>query len=353
MTTLQPIGRLLGQLTMPLQDLARLSFCDGSGEASVKAWVTSLPLTQIQFVSGLLYQALPDIARLKTSAVNRINILEALRSPAMQVTEGLAQGFLNQPLILPDAAVKTATVAQSLQKHLINGYLVAVRDLAKEFSPNKELLALAIHRAINGIGLLLLRSYQLYTPISSRTWTEFHTLYQLAMQLKLTQLSVAEDLPHHQRANTIASAYTRTLLLACAKPNQLRQDEILATYNALDLLGLLVKLQEAREPGESSLFAVDINSDHAPLYRSRFAQQEREYLLEIDTTRLCSKLQELSSGTSENTNSNWRNELNFSPSLMSHLIQTWNVLSQRNFERKQATGCLDVTIGLTNIHFHT
>ena len=106
MTTLQPIKQLLQQLNVPIQDLAQLSFCDGSRDSSVKAWVRSLPLTQIQFVSGLLYQALPDISRFQTNPGNRIQILENLRNPTLQSIEGLTQTFLNQPLILPEPAVK-------------------------------------------------------------------------------------------------------------------------------------------------------------------------------------------------------------------------------------------------------
>ncbi|RYZ90152.1 MAG: hypothetical protein EOO68_24825, partial [Moraxellaceae bacterium] len=66
MTKLQPIKQLIEHLNVPVQDLAQLSFCDGSRESSVKAWVRSLPLTQVQFVSGLLYQALPDVSRYQT-----------------------------------------------------------------------------------------------------------------------------------------------------------------------------------------------------------------------------------------------------------------------------------------------
>lgn len=87
MTKLQPIKQLLAQLNVPNQDLARLSFCDGNRDGSVKAWLRSLPLTQTQFVSGLLYQALPDVGRFKTSSANRVHILETMRIPTLQTIE--------------------------------------------------------------------------------------------------------------------------------------------------------------------------------------------------------------------------------------------------------------------------
>jgi len=354
MTRLQPINQLLEQLNVPIQDLAQLSFCDGSRENSVKAWVRSLPLTQIQFVSGLLYQALPDISRYQTSAAHRIHILEILRHPTLQAIDGLSQSFLNQPLILPDPAVKTATIAQALQKHLINGYLVAVRDLCKEPTPNHELLALAIHRAITGLSLLLLRYYQLYVPISGQLWTELHSLFQIALQLQLTELVVTDKHPNLRHCDTIMLSYMRAMLLACTRPNQLRQDEILLTFNALDDLSGLAQLQDAVESNHDNLFVVALNSNRPPQYRSRIKTDENTLLLELNTTAICKRLIEVNAAnnTDASEHTGLRNELHLTSSLTLHLIQAWNHLAQRNFERVQSQGMLDVTVGLTNIHYH-
>jgi hypothetical protein len=354
MTELQPIKQLLKQLNVPVQDLAQLGFCDGSRDSSVKAWVRSLPLTQIQFVSGLLYQALPDVARYQTSPANRIQILDILRNPTLQSIEGLTQNFLNQPLILPEPAVKTATVAQALQKHMINGYLVAIRDLCNQPTPNIELLQIAIHRAITGISLLLLRYYQLYVPISSQLWTELHSLYQLAMHLGITENPVEDNYAQLQNCHTIRLTYIRTLLLACSHPNQLRQDEIAATFEALNDLSALADLHDSKTGNHENLFAVALDSNRPPLYRSRFSDDENNLLLELNTSQICKKLNEIKSSTSQESaeSSGLRNELNLSPALTLHLIRAWNLLAQRNFERQQTQGAIDVAVGLTNIHYY-
>jgi hypothetical protein len=353
MTKLQPISQLVQQLNVPIQDLAQLSFCDGTRDSSVKAWVRSLPLTQTQFVSGLLYQALPDVSRLQTLPANRIQILENLRSPTLQSIEGLTQNFLNQPLILPDPAVKTATVAQALQKHMINGYLVAIRDLCKQTNANTDLLTLAIHRAITGLSLLLLRYYQLYVPISGQLWAELHSLYQIALHLGIAENAVVDDYPHLQHCRTITLAYTRALLLACARPNQLRQDEILSTFEALDTLSALAQLHDSKIGNHDNLFAVALNSNRPPLYRSRFTADENTLLLELNTAQICQKLIEVNaaSRTESIENASLRNELQLTSSLTLHLIQAWNLLAQRSFERQESQGALDVAVGLSNIHY--
>ena len=353
MTKLQPVTQLVQQLNVPIQDLAQLSFCDGTRDSSVKAWVRSLPLTQVQFVSGLLYQALPDVGRFQTTPGNRIQILESLRNATLQSIEGLTQNFLNQPLILPEPAVKTATIAQALQKHMINGYLVAIRDLCNQANANTDLLTLAIHRAITGLSLLLLRYYQLYVPISGQLWAELHSLYQIALQLGVTENTVIDDYPHLQYSNTITLAYMRALLLACARPNQLRQDEILSTFEALNELSALAQLHDSQTGNHDNLFAVALNSNRPPLYRSRFTADDNSLLLELNTVQICKKLTEINAVTNSETleGTSLRNELQLTSALTLHLIQAWNLLAQRNFERQESQGALDVAVGLSNIHY--
>jgi cyclic-di-GMP-binding protein len=354
MTSMKSIPQLVQQLNVPIQDLAQLSFCDGTRDSSVKAWVSSLPMTQTQFVSGLLYQALPDVSRFQTTAANRIHILENLRNSTLQAIEGLTQNFLNQPLILPEPAVKTATIAQAIQKHMINGYLAAIRDLCLQPNANTDLLTLAIHRAITSLNLLLLRYYQLYVPISGQLWAELHVLYQVALQLGISDLEVVDDYPHLERSNTITLTYVRALLLACARPNQLRQDEILATFEALNELSGLAQLLDPQASNHDNLFAVALNSDRPPLYRSRFTADDSSLLLELNTLALCKKLAEVnvSSNTDSAEGASLRNELRLTSALTLHLIQAWNLLAQRNFERQESRGNLDVTVGLSNIHYH-
>src|SRR5690625_5885547 len=93
----------------------------------------------------------------------------------------------------------------ALQKHLSNAYLVAVADFAQTPNDTEALpaRALAVHRRITGLGLLLLRSYQLYTPRPAQLCNELHALYALAEAAQLHQLPVNDPLPHHAQLNTI------------------------------------------------------------------------------------------------------------------------------------------------------
>lgn len=349
----QQIHTLLGRLKLPPQDLTQLSFCGGSKPSKVRDWVESLPVMRISYVCSLLYQSLPEIARLRVAAEQRLEMLEHLRPAVHQAIQGLSNQFLNQPLILPDPARKAASVAQALQKHMANGYLVTARDLAlnaKTDSEVREPLARAIHRGLTGLGLLLLRSYQLYLPVPERLWQELHSLYLLAERLDLHRLSVPDSLPHHSELYTIERSYLRLLLLASAHPNQLRQEEVNATYNALEELAPLAQLSAYQQDEQGQLFAVDLESNQGPQYRSRIPNQARE-IRELDASQLLASLEDECADPSPRS-AGARNRYGLLAPLTEHLIKSWNLLAQRSFERQTGRGQLEVTVGLSNLHFH-
>lgn len=346
----------LSKLVIPQQDLTSLSFCDGNKEVSVRNWRQHLPLIQTQQASALLYRAVQEIARLKTSADVRLAMLEELRSPIHQCLEVLAQRYLNQPLILPEAALKTATLAQAIQKHLNNAYLACVRDFSLvERSDQGPKQALAIERALTGLGLQLLRNFQLYVPVSGQVWAEIHALYQLACELKVEQLPVDEPLPHHHLLHSVQAVYLRLVLFASARTNQLRQDELLQCYNALETLAPQAELVPFNPKGQENLYLILGDSNRPPLYKSRLETSpetsRRQQILELRTTNLIAQLQNL-----QNTNPGELDEGTarplLSPAMLKHLIQAWSHLSLRSFERQEVNADIEVTVGLTNIHFH-
>lgn len=356
MTINAKVHQWLSKLVIPAQDLTTLNFCHGNRETHVKKWLQELPMTQIQPVSALFYRALPEVSRLKTTADNRLAILDVMRPQVFQCLEGLAQRYLNQPLILPEAALKTATVAQAILKHMNNAYLVVVRDLCKQEDPKQELLeakALAIHRALCGFGQQVLRNYQLYVPISSQVWSEIHALYQIACALQVEHTLVDDPLPHQQGIKTVHWAYLRLLLLASARPNQLRQDEVAQCYNALEFLVGAAELDKYDAIGKENLFVVLTAGNSPPLYKSRLslveAKQQAQYLLELRTTALIARLKELQTPSAETFNNS---SLQLSSALINHLIQAWSHLALRSFERQGVDADIEITVGLTNIHFH-
>jgi hypothetical protein len=344
---------LVNRLRLPPQDQAKLAFCDSARAAKVADWAHQLPATRISHTSVLLYQALPEISRLDTSASNRLQMLEHLRPYVQQCIQGLAKNFLNKPLILPQAARKTAVIAQALQKHMSNGYCLVAKTLVQQHTDGKfkadqlEILSLAIHRAITGMGLQLLRNAQIYTPVSNQLWQEVHALYGLAEHLQLLKKSCVDPLLKLNRACTIEQAYFRILLLACSRPNQLRQNEVGILYDTLEDWARMVHFTDVNG-NERNLFVVDLDSASAPIYKNT-ADPDRN-LREMDVQPLLESIHKQQEHGDQSQII--AIPLAIADHLINHLTTSWGELHQRQHPRRAAQAQLEVAVGLTSIHYH-
>ncbi|MEL7400191.1 MAG: hypothetical protein AAFN68_06415, partial [Pseudomonadota bacterium] len=240
MTPDPTIQTLLQRFKLPARDRRTLTFCQDHRPAAVAEWASQLPATRISNTSVLLYKALPEVVRISTSPSHRLAMLESLRPYAQRCIQGLANNFLNQPLILPEGAMKTAVIAQALQKHMSNGYTVVVAELLQKGQEHKlsaqedDELSLALHRAVTGLGLQYLRGSQLYTPSSPQLWQELNALYLVAEHKGFLGAAHKDQLLKTYQANTIEQSYIRTAMLACAGPNQMRQTDLLSLWDALE-----------------------------------------------------------------------------------------------------------------------
>lgn len=348
-------AQIFEQLQLPAQDLSTLSFCNSARPAIVEAWTQALPVMRVQQTSSLLYQALPEINRVKTSADNRLEMLEILRPYAQQCIQGLSKEFLNQPLILGEQSLKTAVVAQALQNHMLNGYLLVIREMARKLKPHKgpyKKLELACHRVITGAGLLLLRSYQLYTQIPPKLWLELNGVYRIAELYQCADHSVNDDMLVSAPASTLTHAYLRTLLLACARPNQMRQTEVSAVYEALENWSPLARIHDVSRQKQDNLFLVNLAADSGPLYKSRFTGAANMDLREIDLSQLVAALkkhnEQREAGKAVITIPH-----TISTALLEHLNRAWSVAQQRAFERHPSKAIIEVCVGLSNLHYQS
>lgn len=346
--------QLIAAFKIPPQDLAALSFCGSNRPSAVKSWAESLPATRINYSSVLLYKALPEINRLEIPADSRLAMLEAVRPYVQQCIQGLAKHFLNQPLILPEAPLKSAVIAQALQKNLSTGYSAVLADLVSRNKRTKKPdanLSLVIHRMITGIGLMLLRSYQLYSESSDGLWLELHSLYRLANHYGILEQPVREPLLRQSSNCTIIRAYTRILLLASARPNQMRQTDVSATYDVLEIWAQLAKIRPAGQRSADSLFLLNLSTDTPPLDQSRFAANPRDALWELDTSELLAALKQRREMRSD-AGADITVPHTVSSALLEHLEQAWGASQQRSAERRPSMDTIDVCVGLSSLHYH-
>ncbi|GAB1261505.1 hypothetical protein [Aurantivibrio plasticivorans] len=345
------LTEMFEKVTLPAQDLAALSFSASNKASSVKAWAEALPATRITHTGVLLYKSLPEIPRLETSADNRLAMLEAVRPYVQHCIQGLARGFLNQPLILPEGPMKTAVVAQALQKHMCVGYLSVLKDIASKSTKTKPHphLELVCHRAIVGLGLLLFRSFQLYRQTPEQLWLELHTCYRVAEEFALLDRLVADQLLEESDACTTQQAYMRIILLAASRPNQMRQIDVSATYQALESWAYLAKLAPT-DSDRKNLYVLNLAADIGPLNKARFSGSRGD-IRELDMSQLLTALR-TQREAKETDKELLKIPKTLSVALLDHLEQAWSTNLQRAFERQPTNSTIEASVGLSNIHHH-
>ena len=221
-------------------------------------------------------------------------MLEALRPSIHYVCDSLAKHYLNQSIVLPDKANKVANLAQALQNHLAMGYKIAVSQGTVKIKDNgvDQMVASAIHRALCDLSYTLLRCYQLYFPTPANLWRELHRLYLLAEHHQLLDYEIEDSELDPLKSSCIHHAYLSAILIATAKPNQLRQQEIALIYQATTVWSKLTKIGAALD--DSHLFVVNLASDSAPVYASLIANKEKsQYYRYIECGSLATQLKDI------------------------------------------------------------
>ncbi len=333
------------RLKLPEQDLQYLTI--GSDQSKrLQTWVDELPLMNMGETSRQLYQFIQELNRLKLPFAQRFILLEIVRPVILHVCAALGKHYLNQSLVLPDKSRRVASLAQALQNHLASGYkLVAVQGISRiNDREGRRTVAASLHRAISAMTEALVRSYQLYFPVTRHLWLELHQLYLLAEMHNIAHQEVADSSFVSIESSTIKDAYARVLLLATAKPNQLRQQEIAQVYRATESWSDLIEIKEAGE--DADLFVFDLGVDRPPTYRTHVsvAGEQCRY---IDSRLLVGKIAAHVSGT---RSEDFDVPDGITDNLLMHLQQAWGALTERSFKRLGQTGPIDISLGLSALH---
>ena len=348
-TTLSNNSDLFAEFHLPEQNLKKLSFCSHKPKP-FHDWLESLPLTQINHVSVVFYKLLPEINHLNINADQRLTLLNDLRPHIHLCIEGLANDFLKQSLNMTDNMTKIAAVAQALQRHLCDGYMLAIKALlqtTKRSTSDDAALSQATYYAIHGLGQLLYRCYQLYIPRPPAIWRKLNQLQQIAIDHQFNQLQIHDDLLVSRTSLSCEHAYTRLLVLACSNTNQLRQVDILHLYNALEQWSSMTSSPPITED-EHSIYWIDKASDNGPFYKTRYKGDSRDSLYTVNLQPL---IDLLDTHQSQSENSNITEiPVQFRQSLIAHLLACWQEKQERRQPRRQSNIELEVCIGLKAAH---
>ncbi len=341
-------------LSVPEQKIASLSFCDASPKA-FRDWTRNLPIANVGEASRQLYHAIIELNQLFIAPQNRLQLLELARPKIRFVCSELSRHFLGHAVSLPEKQRKIANLTQALQLHLAHGYKLCLLELIDDgnIEKNRKALTTSCHRAITELGATIVRAQQLYCPSPARSWLECHRMFRFAQRNKLADLAIEDEALTHRNQSTVADCYKRILLLGCARPNQLRQNELSQTYELFELWTSQVHC--GSHPEEASLFVVNMEQDAPPMYRSLMTGSDNGDIIGLDTRELSSHLAEYLHEHLELHNRRFEPRVTLpagvSDTLLAHLSQAFGAITKRNFNRIASQGQLEICVGLTAAHY--
>ena len=335
------------KLRVPHQDLDAPSAFDAN-EQALAGWINALPKANIGQTTRLLYQAIAELNRTRLLPEKRLTLLEMLRPHLHLVCRSLSKHFLNQPIVIPEQAARVAKLAHTLNQQLAEGYnivsaQVAAMGLRTGARHPDDTVALALQRAITEYSLINVRHFQLYEQEGEPEWRTLNQLLKLAIQKRVLRKPVADS---EYGEVSVEAAYLRAALIHCAKPNQLRQEDIMAMFRPLAHWTSLCSISGA---DDGSLFAVDPDAAAPPVYRELVASVVDDNWLGINTRGLTHHLKSLRDNSGSQMQVHDGHHA-ISTDLLGHLILAWSRMSKRVFMRMESDEALELSLGLSNTH---
>ncbi len=338
------------KLRIPRQDLDKHSLFPLTQEG-VQSWTSALPVTNTREVAQQLRVAISELNRVHLAAEQRYAIVEALLPNLQVATASLSRRFINQPLVLPTEPQQMAELADQLFGLASTAYtLVAVhairdRESIRNVNPAR-LVCEALQRAAYFTGSKIFQRFQLFQPGENRAWQTLHQLYALAERQQLTQLRIDGMM---EEATTITATWLQPLLLACCKPNQLRQGDIAAIFQGLRQWSGLAPVTTEGE----GLFAVDLSGDQPPTYTHSIRATASPDLRLIDTGPLVAHLAALGESGEGSSRQDivFANDVRLHHNILQHMIVSLSSVSTRNFSRQNLQQTLHLALGLNSTHY--
>ncbi len=322
-------------LTAVPADLNSLHTCQADPDA-INTWVAALPMANLLASTTQLLELVDELCRLRTDYLTRLELLESIRSTVYYMCARIERqnvsGGTRWTLQLEQA--------QSLQQKLAAGYksvLLAALPICNEDKSAREAVINGLHRAISDLSRILLRSHRHYLTPDTGIWLQLNQLFHVARYCGLAEQKVRDSENHNQAATSIIEAWMRPVLVALAKPNQLRPMELNQLFNALETWS---SQAEVRPTQTNDLFIVDLLKDRPPV--SSALIRSNPALLGLNTEVLA---YELEAFLREIPSSVVVPEF-VGSKVLQHVASAWSTAQVRQHQRRPLVESVEIGIGL-------
>ena len=324
------------RITAPAPDLTTLFCCEPQVD-DLAGWIMGLTMANTPETAGQVRQACYELARLRATPRERLALLEQMRPIVHYLCTRM-------DLSAGTHGDAVARMAQRLQSNLCAGYKAVIRDQLGDMAAGEsadETLNLAVHRAISDLSRTLLRTLQFYVAPADHLWLELNQLYLLAERAGFASAVLEDPENHHRPMVSISALFLRAMLMATAKPNQLRPGQLGKLFTSLELWADSARVVPT---AAGALFAVDLDADQGPCYTA-FLSAAREPR-GLDTDQLVDQLER----HLRNVPANIAMPEALSQDLIQHLAAAWGGQQPRAQRRTSTAVPMKLCIGLRAIH---
>ena len=276
---------------MNLPELAAEAAPQFVDAASCKAWLQDVPLANVGAAQDELRRELREYNRFPSSAVKRLEVMEALREAVHFVQIEQAKRFSSRALPATDAesAIFEATIA--LWDEMRLGYQRLLEAALGGDPAVRPQAALICQRAIAYGGLKMFHHYRAYREVPAREWRALHAAYAGAEKLEAAEEAVQDFLNRDVHESSPRIAYAHAVLMELCSPNELAQRQL--AFVAYLLERWAAKLEVSPAPLDEGLgvppLVADLEKDRCP---ERIAEADAK-LIEpryLDTRKLAKSL---------------------------------------------------------------
>ncbi len=318
----------------------------------VAAWIDALPLANIGETSRQVFKTLVEFNRLEVPDPSRLRIAELMRKPVDYICANLRKYFFDAAFPLSAKNRKIAVLNRELYAELANAYKIYVENMicSRAGKPDRKLLVVAFHRAIEALYMVAYQSAVVYDPYPATLWRELHRLYAYAEQNTIHDIPVKEPSQGKKGTSTIREIYCRALLFSICSPYSLRQREISQLDRVLPEWTRLTRLGMPESSSTSgSRFIVRLGSDEPPIHSELQAREPSKRCRTLDCSALVKRLQEQLNQGPASTPISGRDPM-LEHNLLRKLIEILSNAPKRGFVRTKLNFELRTAVGLSAIH---
>jgi hypothetical protein len=306
-------------------------------------WLATLALSQTKPVSKLLYKAMLKIQKASLVESAKVSLLNLFFRTIQQLCQQFTKDYSFQNLSNYPNNAHTALYLNCLQLKYARLNFSVLQQPKKKLAPEDKLLL--IHRAMSQLGILLLRSAQLYGSPPKGTWLLLHGLYLYAAEQQLLQKPVMEVSIQGITHTSVVQLYKRILLFALVGTEQLQQQDMEKIYALASEWGAWLHIQ-----AEATLqpYKLCFNADMPPFYAAiQHGNLAKTYYLQL--SELVQNLQNL---LKDESAAAIKTKQGLASHILEYLSTRWQQRPQRKFSRVPSDDKIEVCLGLAAVHFY-